>query len=162
MRKAGLKSDEDIIRFLAADLATRQVPKSPLSKNWHELVLKRMIQKAAEEGYDAIGWAPGHVHTERYSLGDPKGMAKFYDEKLVNTANQLSRKYGGEVGKGRIDLGVGQKGPGIGKKQFIDAHILDLNPKIKEVATGKGFPLFMGGFPVVPVDHDPFKDQNMQ
>lgn len=43
----------------------------------------------------------------------------------------------------------------------IRVPVLRLTPKMKEAATGKGFPLFSSGLPFqfVPVDHDPFDDR---
>lgn len=44
------------------------IPKAPFSKTWHELVLKRMLRYAAENGYDRIAWTTGEQQAERYDL----------------------------------------------------------------------------------------------
>lgn len=44
------------------------VPNAPFKKSWDELALKRMIVKAAKEGYDAISWTPGEAQAARYDL----------------------------------------------------------------------------------------------
>ncbi len=44
------------------------VPDAPFKKTWPELMLKRMVQEAADEGYDAIAWTDGATQAERYDL----------------------------------------------------------------------------------------------
>ncbi len=44
------------------------VPDAPFKKNWDELALKRMLHKAANEGYEGISWTPGEAQTARYDL----------------------------------------------------------------------------------------------
>lgn len=46
------------------------VPDAPFKTTWHELVIKRMIRHAAENGFQKVGWAPGEVHNERYKLSN--------------------------------------------------------------------------------------------
>lgn len=42
------------------------VPDAPFKKNWDELAFKRMLHKAATEGYDSISWTPGEAQALRY------------------------------------------------------------------------------------------------
>jgi len=44
------------------------VPPAPFSDNWHEMVMKRMLRYAAENGYDKIAWTTGEQQAERYDL----------------------------------------------------------------------------------------------
>jgi len=44
------------------------VPDAPFKKNWDELALKRMLHKAADEGYEGISWTPGEAQAARYDL----------------------------------------------------------------------------------------------
>ncbi len=44
------------------------VPNAPFKKTWHELVLKRMLRYAAENGFDRIGWTTGEQQADRYDL----------------------------------------------------------------------------------------------
>ena len=44
------------------------VPDAPFKKTWSLLAMKRMIQKASEEGYDKIAWTTGEQQAERYDL----------------------------------------------------------------------------------------------
>ncbi|WP_419836081.1 JAB domain-containing protein [Endozoicomonas atrinae] len=48
----------------------RQVPNAPLKESWPNLVMKRMIRHAAENGFDRIAWSSAAQQVERYpSLG---------------------------------------------------------------------------------------------
>jgi hypothetical protein len=44
------------------------VPDAPFKTTWPELILKRMIRYAAENGYEKIAWTPGEVQAARYDL----------------------------------------------------------------------------------------------
>ncbi|MCK5014035.1 MAG: hypothetical protein KAS66_09455 [Candidatus Omnitrophica bacterium] len=52
----------------ADKLTTEGVPDMPFKKNWHEVVLKRMIRQAAEQGFDKIAWITGQQTADRYDL----------------------------------------------------------------------------------------------
>lgn len=42
------------------------VPDAPFKKNWHELAMKRILNYAADKGYEGIAITPGDVHFGRY------------------------------------------------------------------------------------------------
>jgi hypothetical protein len=44
------------------------VPDAPFKKNWHELAMKRLLNYAAENGYDSIAITPGAEQAKRYDL----------------------------------------------------------------------------------------------
>jgi hypothetical protein len=44
------------------------VPDMPFKQTWHELVMKRMLRHAAENGYDRLAWTTGEQQAERYDL----------------------------------------------------------------------------------------------
>jgi len=46
------------------------VPDGPFKKTWHELALRRMMQYAAENGYDGVAWLPGVDQAKRYKLSN--------------------------------------------------------------------------------------------
>ena len=64
------KTAEDAIDHVLRNKSRNKgsVPNAPFKKNWHELVLKRMLRYAAENGYDGIAWTPGEKQAERYDL----------------------------------------------------------------------------------------------
>lgn len=48
--------------------AQKAVPDAPFKKNWHEMAFRRVVQMAAQNGYDVVAWTPGQVQNERYDL----------------------------------------------------------------------------------------------
>jgi hypothetical protein len=44
------------------------VPEAPFKKNWHELTMKRLLNYAADNGYDSIAITPGLEQAKRYDL----------------------------------------------------------------------------------------------
>jgi len=52
----------------AARASRNAVPDAPFKKSWHELALKRMLRRAAEEGYERLSWTPGDAQAARYDL----------------------------------------------------------------------------------------------
>ena len=63
-RKHGYQGEE-----LTEDERVRgRVPDAPFKTTWHELALKRMIQHAAENGFDRISWTTGDQQAARYDL----------------------------------------------------------------------------------------------
>jgi hypothetical protein len=42
------------------------VPDAPFKKNWHELAMKRVLDYAAENGYDSVAITPGVQQVKRY------------------------------------------------------------------------------------------------
>ena len=52
----------------------RLVPDAPFKKNWHELMMKQILNEAVKGNYDAVAFTTGKQQNERYNL------AKFLDE----------------------------------------------------------------------------------
>lgn len=48
--------------------AENLVPDAPFKKNWHELTMKRLLNYAAENGYDRVAITPGIEQAKRYDL----------------------------------------------------------------------------------------------
>lgn len=44
------------------------VPNAPFKSTWHEMVFRRMLKQAVEEGKDWLGWTTGEQQAERYNL----------------------------------------------------------------------------------------------
>lgn len=42
--------------------------KFPFKKNWHEFVLRKIINEAVEQGYDKVAWTTGAQQNDRYNL----------------------------------------------------------------------------------------------
>jgi hypothetical protein len=45
-----------------------KVPDAPFKKNWHELAMKRLLNYAADNGYDSIAITPGAEQAKRFNL----------------------------------------------------------------------------------------------
>jgi hypothetical protein len=46
------------------------VPDAPFKTTWPELVMKRMVRYAAENGYDSVAWTTGEQQAKRYNLAN--------------------------------------------------------------------------------------------
>lgn len=97
---------EAVLRAREASDAVNQaqgvggIAEAPFASTWPELVLKRLIRLAVDEGHEAVTW----IHGDQQNGGktpDDDG-AWFYDKVLINTASGLIKKYGGKVGE--IDM----------------------------------------------------------
>ena len=93
------------------------VPDSPFKENWHELVMKRLLDDAVKNGYKKVYITPGAEQAKRYNL------SKFVDQ---ITARRLDDKYdlhvtgkGGEViynGRYQPRITADEMGAIIGKE----------------------------------------------
>ena len=74
-----------------ARLADRNaVPDAPFKKNWHELAMKRLINYAAENGYDKIAITPGRVQIDRYEEALRKNLDRLeYEPYLDDNGKQM-------------------------------------------------------------------------
>lgn len=55
-----MNADPDYIRA--------HVPDAPFKKSWHEMTFRRVVQMAAQEGYDSVAWTTGEMQNDRYDL----------------------------------------------------------------------------------------------
>lgn len=61
----------------ATEGSPRAVPNAPFRSDWHELAMKTMLRKAAEGGYDKIGWVTGDQTSDRYDLSKKVGRVEY-------------------------------------------------------------------------------------
>lgn len=102
-----------------------KTPAAPFSKTWHELAVKRILNYAAEHGYDQVTWTTGEMQTNRFSLGnelssltwDPKKNAvRGVDLNGVEVLNQegiTPEKLAELVGKSAAEKLTGGEGDRI-------------------------------------------------
>jgi hypothetical protein len=95
-----------------------KMPDAPFKKEWPELLFKRMLRYAAENGYDGISWTPGEEQASRYDL-----------------SKQISRI---EYKKG---MKYNHTDP---QKWTINAFDLDGNGVMKQFVTGDELPNIVG------------------
>lgn len=101
----GLQSDEEILKDFRRRWAEEDmgVPDAPFRTTYHEYVLKRLIRMAAEEGYDAIGWTPADIQSERWSDEYAEGYRIEYDQDIPKFLRKYGKKWGATVGKTDLD-----------------------------------------------------------
>jgi len=65
------------------------VPDAPFKKNWHELAMKRVLDYAAENGYDSIAITPGVQQVKRYEDATRQAVDEvaMYGDTLVGFKN---------------------------------------------------------------------------
>jgi hypothetical protein len=71
------------------------VPDAPFKKNWHELAMKRLLNYAAENGYDSIAISPGAEQFRRYG-SERIDWKKSDDGWTVGAKEQFGGGYGNE------------------------------------------------------------------
>lgn len=60
------------------------VPDAPFKKTWHELVLKRILRYAADNGYQKIAWTTGEQQAARYDLSKHLSEIAYWKEENGN------------------------------------------------------------------------------
>lgn len=68
------------------------VPDAPFKSDWHELVMKRMLRHAAENGYDRIAWTTGDQQAARYDLSKHVQSVEYYPNTKILEAYDHSGK----------------------------------------------------------------------
>lgn len=63
---AAVIEDSDLVKKYS--LSDGGVPNMPMSKTWHEMAMRRVIQMAAQGGYDSVAWTTGEQQNERFDL----------------------------------------------------------------------------------------------
>lgn len=69
------------------------VPDAPFKKNWHELAMKRLLNYAADKGYDSIALTPGAEQAKRFSLSKQLNEVLFDP----NTGHLAGRDHNGKL-----------------------------------------------------------------
>jgi hypothetical protein len=82
----------DALRKIEGDIGgSSRVPDAPFKKNWHELAMKRVLDYAAENGYDSIAITPGAEQAKRYSLSKQIDALEWNPEKGRLYAKQKNK-----------------------------------------------------------------------
>jgi uncharacterized protein YaaR (DUF327 family) len=94
----------DVMNRLQPETQHKKVPEAPFKQNWHELVMKRLLDDAARNGYDKVVITPGIEQVKRY----PEAMRNIADEIVWNAADSETkmitmRKNGFSVFSAQID-----------------------------------------------------------
>lgn len=69
----------------------------PFKKNWHEFVLRRMINNAVEQGYDEVAWTTGRQQRERYNLSKVIDEIRYIKNYANNDAEENNKPFEIEI-----------------------------------------------------------------
>ena len=105
---------------------------APLKTSWHETAFRRIVRRAAEEGYDSVTWTPGSMQSARYSGRAPEGMSGFYDKMIKNYAEKWGKKYGAKVSVTNITR----------SGEPVEVWEFTISPELKETVLEKGVPFY--------------------
>jgi len=94
MLAAGLAHNENSQRLQNAR-SPAGIPDAPWKKSWDALLMKRMIRYAVDNGFEQIAWINGNQQNGGQTGGDG---SFFYERNLVNTTNDIVKKFGTKVG----------------------------------------------------------------
>jgi hypothetical protein len=75
--QAAFQETQRLERAYNAAAAQRGVPDAPFKQSWHELVMKRMLRQAAENGYDRLAWTTGDQQADLYDLSKHIGKIDY-------------------------------------------------------------------------------------
>lgn len=76
---------------LNAKTSTGGTPNAPFKTTWPQLVMKRAIRWAVDNGYDQIAWINGDQQNGGHT-GTEEGVVEFYDKILPKTVDKLLKK----------------------------------------------------------------------
>ena len=121
------------------------VPDAPFKGNWHELVMKRLMDDAARNGYDKVLITPGARQVKRYP--DPnktpeealRGFAGFYDDMLPRYLNSYGKDYGASVKPHSFSI----------EGEEIPLHAFDITPQMRGDIVEKGQSLYQMAPPAI-------------
>jgi hypothetical protein len=133
------------------------VPDAPFKKNWHELAMKRLLNYAADNGYDSIAITPGAEQAKRYprqveseKIAQEQGMKGFYDQILPSYLNTFGKPYGAQVESTTFDVPVPSIDPRTKMTTTYPVHSFPITPEMRESIKQKGLPLYQQvGIPTV-------------
>jgi len=94
MLAAGLAHNENSQRLQNAR-SPAGIADAPWKKSWDALLMKRMIRYAVDNGFEQIAWINGNQQNGGQTGGDG---SFFYERNLVNTTNDIVKKFGTKVG----------------------------------------------------------------
>jgi hypothetical protein len=134
-----------------------EVPDAPFKKNWHELMMKQILNEAVNGGYDAVAFTTGKQQAERYSLSKQiskinfteAGVLRAYDKngnmvisKKLDSPDQIEEYIGKEPAKKLMEQEI--KPTYIGEKESGE-KIAHGNPNVFDARELSGIDLDVGG-----------------
>jgi hypothetical protein len=129
----------------------------PFKNNWYELVTKRLIRYAADNGFDAVAIPKGSTIASRYKQkivkkdgkisGSGKGKAELYDLAIPSYLKKYAKKWNAKVYNDniKVDPTVPMDSIGYAKDKFgtnIPVTIIKLTPEMKKAVQQDSQALF--------------------
>jgi hypothetical protein len=127
-----------------------RVPDAPFKKNWHELAMKRLINHAAENGYDKIAITPGAEQASRYDLSKQVNGLQYFKnddgtyhlQANLNVRGGESRVLGEAITPDELEQHIGKE---VAQKILKGEGEQLGDVKGKPVSTLRGVDLQVGG-----------------
>ena len=124
----------------------RKVVKGPFVENtpkWTDLMVKRILAKAVEEGYDMVSFSPGYIQNMRWK--EP-GLLKYYDDILVKRVTKIVDQLDDTAfGAGNEQLGQlnkNRKSKGFGRINLDDTDFDEIEERALDQFKADGAEVF--------------------
>ena len=132
------------------------LPNYPYKKDYHEIVLKKMLLQAVEEGKPAISVSGSAPMIDRYSDSYEEFYKILYDQDIPKSMRNLAKKYGGEFEVGSLDIdntfGSGTEkflaAPETGldrRRNLVKSNIIRITEEMRNKILLEGIPDFATG-----------------
>tara|TARA_R100001591_G_scaffold38377_2_gene49751 strand:+ start:4605 stop:6854 length:2250 start_codon:yes stop_codon:yes gene_type:complete len=122
------------------------VVRGPFVENtpkWTDLIVKRILAKAVEEGYDMVSFSPGYIQNMRWR--EP-GLLKYYDDILVKRVTKIVDQLDDTAfGAGNEQLGQlnkNRKSKGFGRINLDDTDFDEIEERALDQFKADGAEVF--------------------
>lgn len=124
-----------------------KTPDAPFETNYAEFVMKSLIKRAIDDGYDMLAWSSAAIQSERWSVDYQSAYENMYNKQLVGFMGKFGKQFGIPVELKNIDVTPGT----VSRNKVTDQTpsskeypiwTFKLNEQIKDSLEGKEFSLF--------------------
>lgn len=122
-------------------------PDAPFETNYAEFVMKSLIKRAIDDGYDMLAWSSAAIQSERWSVDYQSAYENMYNKQLVGFMGKFGKQFGIPVVLKNIDVTPGTVSRNKVTEQTPASKeypiwTFKLNEQIKDSLEGKEFSLF--------------------
>lgn len=124
-----------------------KTPDAPFETNYAEFVMKSLIKRAIDDGYDMLAWSSAAIQSERWSVDYQSAYENMYNKQLVGFMGKFGKQFGIPVEMKNIDVTPGAVSRNKVTEQTPASKeypiwTFKLNEQIKDSLEGKEFSLF--------------------
>lgn len=124
-----------------------KTPDAPFETNYAEFVMKSLIKRAIDDGYDMLAWSSAAIQSERWSVDYQSAYENMYNKQLVGFMGKFGKQFGIPVEMKNIDVTPGAVSRNKVTEQTPASKeypiwTFRLNEQIKDSLEGKEFSLF--------------------